>query len=155
MTAKELESLLIDQALDELAPEASALLDSYLEHFPERRAEAERLREALSLTEGAVLQKALVHEKEASPPAGGAWGFFSQARPRAHALGRAAAVLLLLGMGAGAGYFFGKGDRPPAGGPALIRQESQESQESPSPWARYRLDADGGLALVSVEEGKS
>ena len=34
MTTQQLESLLIDQALGELSEEASALLESYLDHFP-------------------------------------------------------------------------------------------------------------------------
>jgi hypothetical protein len=64
MTTQQLEALLIDQALGELSEEASVLLETYLAHFPERRAEAEQARRAVGLTERAVADRPLALEPD-------------------------------------------------------------------------------------------
>ncbi len=148
MTAKQLESLLIDQALGELSDEASALLETYLANFPERIAEAERVRQAVGLTEAAVAVRPLVLEPEAE--------VVTLAFPRKEkfpAVMRIAAAVALLGFAVGAGFLAGNAGR----GPEAPRGSVTESERSvaPSPWARYRVEADGRLAVLTTPDPNS
>jgi len=149
MTTKQLEALLIDQTLGELSEEASALLEAYLVHFPERRDEADQVRRAIALTETAVVAHPLVREAEADPvtipfPVSGSspWRLL-----------RTAAAVALLGLALATGFFAGKGSVEP-GSPGEPVAGSGTST-SPSPWARYRFEDNGRLAVTLPSDPNS
>lgn len=148
MTAQQLESLLIDQALGELSDEASALLETYLANFPDRHAEARRVRQAVGLTEAAVAARPLALEPEAEA--------VTLAFPRKERFAtvlRIAAAVALLGLAVGVGFLAGNVGR----GPEAPRGSVAESERSvaPSPWARYRVEADGRLAVLTTPDPNS
>lgn len=139
MTAKQLEALLIDRDLGELSEEASALLDAWLAQFPERRAEADRIRETVGLVEVAVLSRPLALEPDgivSVPPRHG----------RLPAWFRSAAAVALLGLAVGAGFVAGKGGRGSPPRPETV--PGSEAAAPPSPWARYHLEENGRLAVI-------
>lgn len=149
MTTKQLEALLIDQTLGELSEEASALLQAYLVHFPDRRIEAEQVRFAVGLTETAVLSHPLVREAETDPvtiP-------FPAPVPSWRGLLRVAAAIALLGLALGTGYFAGKGSVETASPGDSVTGSGDSS--SPSPWARYRFEDNGRLAVTLPSDPNS
>ncbi|HRQ88544.1 MAG TPA: hypothetical protein PLA50_07090 [Bacteroidia bacterium] len=148
MTAQQLESLLIDQALGELSDEASALLETYLANFPERIAEAERVRQAVGLTGAAVAARPLALEPETE-----AVTLAFPRKERFPAVMRIAAAVALLGLAVGAGFLAGNAGR----GPDAPREAVVGSEHSaaPSPWARYHVEADGRLAVVATPDPNS
>jgi anti-sigma factor RsiW len=139
MTTKQLEALLIDQALGELSEDASALLEAWLSRFPERRAEAEQIRIAVGLAEAAVVSRPLTLQPN-EPLA-----FPSTARLLPTLL-RLAAAVALLGLAAGTGFLAGRGSAPSASRPETIA--GPPPQFTPSPWARYRVGENGSLAVI-------
>lgn len=155
MTAQQLESLLIDQALGELSDEASALLESYLAHFPERRAEAERVRGAVEWTEAAVLCRPLALEPDISSGDGGAVLSFPAKTAAVRPLLRFAAAVALLGLAVGAGFFAGRGGGPEAFGEIGAKVDRGAAPSPSSPWARYRVEPDGRLALLAAPDPNS
>ncbi len=143
MTSSQLEALLIDQALGELSEEASALVEAYLAAFPDRRAEASRVRDALLLTEQAVVARPLLGRDDADTPV---ITLPASRAPFFAPLLRAAAAVALLGLALAAGYFAGSGGREDS-----PREKSVATSESPpasSPWARYRVEENGRLAVI-------
>lgn len=149
MTTKQLESLFIDQTLGELSEEASALLEAYLVHFPERRDEADQIRRAIALTETAVVAHPLVRGAEDDPvtiP-------FPAPLSFRHTLLRIAAAVALLGLALATGFFAGKGSVEP-GSPVEPVAGSGRST-SPSPWARYRFEDNGRLAVTLPSDPNS
>ncbi len=150
MTTQQLESLLIDQALGELSEEASALLESYLDHFPERRQEATRVRSAVGLTEAAVLSRPLVYasESEANPEV---LTFTGRKSLLPSALYRIAAALILLGIAAGTGFFAGQGSRESSASADMV---AESRPAVASPWARYQFEGNGRLAVIPRPQTK-
>lgn len=151
MTAKQLESLLIDQTLGELSEEASALLESYLIQFPERLEEATRVRRAIGLTEAAVLSRPLfcgldAEENPGVLPFVGRRTFFPAA------VYRVAAALVLLGVAAGTGFFAGKGSRETSHLDGSVAESPLPAVTSP--WARYHFEESGRLAVISSSQPK-
>ncbi len=139
MTTNQLEALLIDQALGELSEDASALLEAWLAHFPERRAEAERIRKAVGFAEAAVVSRPLALQPER--PA-----VFPAVAPPLPGLLRLAAAIALLGLAAAGGFFAGKGGSP--SGSSRENIAGPPPQSAPSPWARYRFEENGRLAVI-------
>jgi len=149
MTTKQLESLLIDQTLGELSEEASALLEAYLVHFPERRDEADQVRRAIALTETAVVARPLVREGETDPvmiP-------FPVPVASWRGLLRVAAAIAVLGLTLATGFFAGKGSVE-SGSPGESVTGSGISA-APSPWARYRFEDNGRLAVTLPSDPNS
>lgn len=146
MTTKQLEVLLIDQSLGELSDEASELLEAFLALSPDRRAEAEQVRHAVACTGAAVASQPLPLEAGEPIP-------FPVRSARFSPLLRVAAAIALLGLAAGAGFFAGQG-----GSELRTRAEgiasSPESSAS-SPWARYRVEENGRLAVILPSDSKS
>lgn len=149
MTTKQLEALLIDQTLGELSEEASALLEAYLVHFPERRDEADQVRRAIALTETAVLSHPLVREAEPDPvtipfPVSGSFS---------RGLLRAAAAVALLGLALATGFFAGKESVESASSVESVTGSGAAT--APSPWARYRFEDNGRLAVTLPSDPNS
>lgn len=141
MTSKQLEALLIDQALGELSEEAAALLDHYLERNPDQAEFAVQVRGAVGVSSAAVAMRPLV---VAAAPAA----------PRALPDGlRRVAVLAFLALALGGAFFAGRGTRPTES-PAPAIAESDE-RETPSPWARYRIGENGQLSVILPSGSKS
>lgn len=149
MTTKQLEALLIDQTLGELSEEASALLDAYLVHFPERRGEADQVRRAIALTETAVVTQPLVREAETEPVT---IPFPARAQSWRGLL-RVAAAVALLGLALTTGFFAGKGSVEPGSSAESITGSGTSA--APSPWARYRFEDNGRLAVILPSDPNS
>lgn len=149
MTTKQLEALLIDQTLGELSEEASALLEAYLVHFPERRGEADQVRNAIALTETAVVAHPIMREAEADPVAipFPVSGSFSRG------LLRTAAAVALLGLALATGFFAGKGSVE--SGSSVESVTGGGTSSAPSPWARYRFEDNGRLAVTLPSDPNS
>ena len=139
MTTSQLEALLIDETLGELSEETSALLAAYLSHFPEHRVRAEEIRRAVGYTESAVVSRPL--ELESSEIL-----TFPVGRRRFFTPIRMVASIALLGLALGAGFYAGKGtvesEMP------LETADAPDSADTPSPWARYRVEGNGRLAVI-------
>lgn len=146
MTTKQLEALLIDESLGELSEEASALLEAWLVKFPESRAEAEEIRRAVGLAEAAVVSQPLDLEMREVMA-------FSSAKVRFAGLLRVAAGIALLGLAVGAGYYAGKGSGDSVAPQGVVA--ASEVKNAPSPWARYRVDDEGRLAVILPHQPKS
>ncbi len=146
MTTSQIQALLIDESLGELSEEASALLEAWLAAFPEDRAEAERIRSAVGLTEAAVVSRPL----DLAPDATIA---FPAPAPRAPLVLRLAASVALLGLAAAAGFLAGKGGRDSA--PSRPAVADGERSSAPSPWAQYRVEENGRLAVIFPSDPNS
>lgn len=140
MTTQQLEALLIDQALGELSEEASVLLELYLDQHPERRTEADRVRSAVGFTESAVVSRPLDLEPGETILA------FPRSASRFTPMLRAAAAVALLGFAVGAGFLAGNGTLEPQASAADVA--NSETATEPSPWAQYRFEEDGRLAVI-------
>ena len=139
MTTKQLEALLLDQALGELPGETAALLEAGLEISPDHRRRAGEIRSAVGLTEAAVVARPLELEKSEI-------AVFPTAGVRSLEGLRIAAAVAVLGGAVGLGYLAGKGrnDSSMAGTTAA----KAEATPASSPWARYRVDDNGRLAVI-------
>ncbi len=139
MNAKHLESLIIDQALDELPEDVSALLDAYLATHPDARAEAEDIRDAMGLAHRTLQDHPeLVRNRETDdlPAKSQVAQFITQITQTR--LAQAALLVLTAGI---LGFVIGHRDTPDSQA-TLAKVETAESNESPSapiPWARYRI----------------
>ena len=147
MTPQQLEALLIDQALGELSEEASVLLELYLDQYPERRAEADRIRNAVGFTESAVVSRPLDLEPGETILA------FPRSASRFTPILRVAAAFALLGFAVGAGFFAGKGTLEP--GPSAKAGADSKSATESSPWAQYRFEEVGRLAMIPPSDPNS
>jgi len=142
MNAEHLEALVIDQSLGELPPDVSALLDAYLGSHPEHAREAQRIREAVSLT-GQTMDRhpELVREtdQELATP-----DFMQRLTLLVSFLqSRAAFVSLAVLVAALVGFWAGQGQSAPASpaAPELAAEHSTNTErKADSPWARYDLD---------------
>ena len=151
MNPNQLQALLIDRHFGELPQEVAALLDAYLEICPEAGAEAGKVRDVLAVTRATVARHPdllpasdLPGALPVEPPRTG------QRRFGGPALRLAAAVTLLGALIAGsyyAGWSRSEAVRlsPP---PIAAGEPVMEPGEPESPWARYRVGADGRLAVV-------
>jgi len=139
MTTKQLEALLIDQALGELSEETAALLEAWLDKSPEHRDLAGEIRRAVGHTELAVASRPLEWETEEIFA-------FPTPRVRSHERWRIAAAVAILGVALGLGYLAGKGRNDPRMD-GLTAAKSEKTPAS-SPWARYRVDDKGRLAVI-------
>jgi len=163
MNATTLNTLVIDQSLGELPPEASELLETYLAQDPEARAEAERIREAVGVTEETVNRRPELFgepvEGQGTIPSFPLLPFLLQPRLRVAA---AVAVLALVAVGG-----FLAGQRAPSGAPDSLAEQSERDPallassgraSGETPWARYRIE-DGrlraGIAVVAPSNAES
>lgn len=139
MTTTQLQALLVDEAMGELSEDASALLAAWLEHSPGDRALADEVRRSVALTGAAVASRPLDLET-------GAVAAISPPKVFLPRFLRAAAVIALLGLALGAGFHAGKtgGEFRSRGGAVA----SSRNGVAPSPWARYRVDESGRLAVT-------
>lgn len=150
MITAQLEALLIDQALGELPVEVEAVLEAFLSSNPDRGAEARAIRESLSeslqLTGEVVARcpELFATAESASPTARGI------TIPGASLL-KIAAVFLALVLAAGAGYRTGREAQGRPSGDLVKKTVPVNRAESP--WARYVVAADGGLAVVPAQPG--
>jgi anti-sigma factor RsiW len=158
MTNQQLEALLIDQSLGELPEEISALLDAYLAQSPELNPTAARLRDAVTITEQVVVGRPELLEAGAGTPEPVARAIPDWVRWRAPSpLIKRAALFGVLGMAMGLGFFAGKldGRSPEKVAPRVAEQPDESEAGNASPWARYRFEEDGRLAVVPVFEPQS
>lgn len=146
MTTKQLEALLMDESLGELSEEASALLEAWLERFPKSRAEAEEIRRAVGLVDAAVVSRPLNLETPEVMA-------FPLAKGHFRGLLRLAAGIALLGLAVGAGFLAGKGSGDSEAPRGVVA--ASEKKEAPSPWARYRVDDEGRLAVILPHQPNS
>lgn len=149
MTTTQLEALIIDQSLGELSEEASTLLEAWLNQFPDRMAEAEKVREAIGFAGDAVALRPL----DLEPVEIQAFRARTRKPWLVHPLLKAAAVIGLLLLAAGAGYRAGIGTMSPSTPEVASIEEA--STPSHSPWARYRLDREHRFALVIPSQPRS
>ncbi len=147
MNTQQLEALLIDEALGELSEEASALLSTYLDHFPERHSETGQIRRAVELTQAAVASRPLVNRADVGS---GEVVPFRGKRAMGGVL-RFAAIITLLGLAVGGGFLAGRSS------PDSSRETFADSKAdtAPSPWARYRFEENGRLAVITSRDPKS
>lgn len=139
MTTQQLESLLIDQALGELPAETAALLEAWLEKTPEHRELAGEIRNAVGLIEVAVVARPF--ERESAEIVA-----FPASRGRSLEGLRMAAAVAILGVAVGLGYLAGKGGDDSS----MARMTAAKAEATPAttPWARYRVDDNGRLAVI-------
>jgi anti-sigma factor RsiW len=146
MTTLQFQALLVDESLGELPEEASALLEAWLVRFPESRAEAEEIRHAVGLAEAAVVSRPLDLEMPEVVA-------FPSATPRFPGLLRLAAGIVLLGLAGGAGFLAGKGGSDSEAPRGVVA--ASEEKKATSPWARYRVDDEGRLAVILPHQPNS
>ncbi len=150
MTTQQLETLLIDQSFGELPDEVDALLESLLAQRDDLRETAATIREAFQLTGEVVAKHPALFRAEASAPepvSGRGLRFFSGGF-------KIAAALAVLALAAGLGYRTGHDSRAemetvPTAGNHSVSDSANDDRSSVSPWARYQVDADGRLAVLS------
>ncbi|MEM7144884.1 MAG: hypothetical protein AAF591_07090 [Verrucomicrobiota bacterium] len=150
MKSEQLESLIIDQALGELPPDVSELLDLYLQDHPERRVDADHTLNAVDMTrqviqnhpEGILDQQG---DTERSIPDISSLAGRLRASQALKTLA-AAALIMFVALG---GFLVGKRQ------PNLISDThttAPEQSESQSPWARYELEADGQILVLAASK---
>jgi hypothetical protein len=152
MNSRSLHALIVDQHFGELSPEVTELLETHLEQNATSRAEADRIRQTLVITEDAVLQHPELArigiddsaERQRNSPRrliGASW------------LAKAASIALLAALAGTAGFLFGKKQenvRPTTS--LAMAGATQLTPRRDSPWARYRLAPEqNGLQVVRVD----
>jgi hypothetical protein len=152
MNSTSLLALIVDQHAGELAPEAAELLEAYLAQSPTARAEAERIRSALALTEQTVLRHPELARAEATEVRD-EHACFRARRPAPSWLARAASIAVLAALTGIGGFVAGqRSAHPPVAAPVAANVERPPREDSP--WARYRFASDGsggGLQVVRLE----
>jgi hypothetical protein len=158
MNMPSLHALLIDQYLGELAPEVVELLESHLAQNAPARAEAERIRQTMVITQQAVQahpELARVGNGDSAPVQG------PPARRNSMAwLAKAAAIAAMAGLAGAGGYFAGQNSEPaftaaPLPAPATTLAEVPRKD---SPWARYQIAHEpggAGLRIVSLDRANT
>ncbi|NLT69622.1 MAG: hypothetical protein GXX91_02870, partial [Verrucomicrobiaceae bacterium] len=141
----------------ELPDEVDALLESLLAQRADFRETAASIREAFQLTGEVVQQRPALFRADASAPepvSVRSWRglrFFSGGA-------KIAAALAVLALAAGLGYRSGHDSRGETGATAPSRSASgvaAGNPSAPSPWARYQVDAEGRLAVLSKNAPRS
>ena len=158
MNTPSLHALLIDQHMGELAPEVVELLEAHLAENARARAEAERIRQTLAITQQAVQvhpELARVEIDDDAPV---------QSPPRRHNrltwLAKAAAIAAMVGLAGAGGYIAGQKSETvltAAPAPAPVAEEPAAPRKD-SPWARYRIAYEpggAGLRVVSFEPART
>lgn len=161
MTTQQLETLLMDQSFGELPDEVDALLESLLAQRADFRETAASIREAFQLTGEVVQKRPTLFRADASAPEPVSvqrWRglrFFTGGA-------KIAAALAVLALAAGLGYRSGHDSRGESGATAPSRSASGAvsgvaagNPSAPSPWARYQVDAEGRLAVLSTNAPRS
>jgi hypothetical protein len=154
MNSTSLQALIVDQHFGELSPEVTDLLENHLAQNAEARAEADRVRQTLAVTEtvvlrhpelvGAVQAASAEPERVASPRSIGiSW------------LAKAASITLLAALASTAGFFLGRNqNRAPETSAVVASDTSQRPPRKDSPWARYRVAPErssNGIKVVRVD----
>jgi anti-sigma factor RsiW len=154
MNSTSLHALIVDQHCGELSPEVADLLESHLAQDAEARAEANRIRQTLSVTEDAVLRHPELARVETVERASAA-RFAMRAGFRTSWLAKAASIALLASLTGVAGYFFGKQQGTvPSAAALAVAGTAQTSPRKDSPWARYRVVPErkgDGIQVVRVD----
>jgi anti-sigma factor RsiW len=157
MNSTSLLALIVDQHSGELTPEVVELLEAHLTENSGARAEAERIRKALALTEETVLR----HPELARVPTA------ESVAPRVAAehrrvvpawLAKAASIALLAGATGAGGYFMGQKNPAATMSPSVATDDTARPPRKDSPWARYQFASDragGGMQIVRVDMAKS
>lgn len=154
MNSMSLHALIVDQHFGELSPEVAELLENHLGQNAEARAEADRIKQTLAVTESVVLRHPeLVGAVPVDPVE-------RQGLPRRRGFGaswlaKAASIALLAGLASTAGFFLGRNQDP---APATTTLATTDAVERPprkdSPWARYRVAPErsgAGMQVVRVD----
>jgi hypothetical protein len=158
MNTPSLHALLIDQHMGELAPEVVELLEAHLAGNASARAEAERIRQTLAITQQAVQahpELARVGHDESTSEQG--------ASPRRNSmiwLAKAAAIAAMAGLAGAGGYFAGQNSEPAFTAPPVpaIAAALPPVPRKDSPWARYQIALEpggAGLRVVSLDRANT
>jgi len=153
MNATSLHALVVDQHFGELAPEVAELLEEFLAENAKARAEAGRIREALTVTEETVRlhpELARLEVAESHWSARGKRNFPWLARAAS-----IAALATLTGVG---GFLAGQTHQPVSNPAANTAGDLARPPRKDSPWARYRIASDQGstgLQAVRVDAPNS
>jgi hypothetical protein len=154
MNSTSLHALIVDQHCGELSPEVADLLESHLTQDAEARAEANRIRRTLAVTEDAVWRHPELARVETTERASTA-RFAALAGFKSSWLAKAAAISLLASLTGAAGYLFGKRQGTvPSAAALAVAGTAQTSPRKDSPWARYRIVPERkgtGIQVVRVD----
>jgi hypothetical protein len=144
--------LIVDQHAGELAPEVNELLEAHLAQNAVARAEAERIRATLALTE----QTILLHPELAQVAPADSRVVPASPMPRRVApvwLARAASVMLIASLAGSGGFFLGRKNAPAVAAAAPPAEDAGRPPRKDSPWARYEFAPGGnggGMQIVRV-----
>jgi hypothetical protein len=140
MNSTSLHVLVVDHHSGELSPEVAELLETYLGENAGARAEALRIREALSIAEETVLRHpelGRVMESKVEDVGGRA---ISKRHIASSWVAKAASVAFLAVLTGGAGFFAGQRMNHSQSLPAsAIDDSTLRTPRKESPWARYRI----------------
>jgi hypothetical protein len=156
MNSTSLHALIVDQHFGELSPEVAELLEAHLAQNATSRAEADRIKQTLAITEHAVLRHPELARVGTADSVekqrisirrlfGGGW------------LAKAASIALLAALAGTAGFLFGKKQETVPSTTALaMAGATQRTPRKDSPWARYRFAPEqGSMQVVRVEHVES
>jgi len=154
MNSTSLHALIVDQHCGELSPEVADLLESHLAQDAEARAEANRIRQTLAVTEDTVFRHPELARVETVGPAS-APRFSTRGGFGTSWLAKAASIALLASLTGAGGFFFGKRqDSAPSTMTLAVASTAQTSPRKDSPWARYRIVPEqkgAGIQVVRVD----
>lgn len=153
MNSESFYALIVDQHFGELSPEVAELLENHLAQDTGARAEADRIKQTLKVTETAVLRHPellgaasadLVERRSVSfrRSMGALW------------LAKAASIALLAALASTAGFFLGKNHNRAPEAALAVRDELKRPERKDSPWARYRVAPERsrtGMQVVRVD----
>jgi len=157
MNPTSLLALIVDQHSGELTPEVAELLESHLSENAASRAEAERIRKTLAITEETVLRHPELVRVDGEPLA----GVRSSSERRRLApswLAKAAVITLLAALAGAGGFFVGQKNPPITADVPTVADGPVRTSRKASPWARYRVAPDPGggrMQIVRVETAQS
>lgn len=153
MNTSSLHALIIDQYMGELSPEVAELLETHLTQDADARAEAERIRQTLAVTQQAVIRypelARIGANVETTTQRSARCGL------RTPWLSKAAVIALLAGLAGAGGFFVGR--KQESASIAAITTAPPALPLAPrrdSPWARYRIaheSSGGGLRVERVD----
>jgi len=156
MNSTSLLALIVDQHSGELTPEVIELLEAHLSENAAARAEAERIRKVLALTEQTVMRHPelarveavpLLHDRRSS----------ERRRSALPWLAKAASIALLAAVTGASGFLAGQKKSASTAAAPVAADNSARLPRRDSPWARYRIAPDpggGGMQIVRVESAK-
>jgi hypothetical protein len=145
MNPTSLHALVVDQYSGELSPEVAELLETYLGENADARAEALRIRKALSITEETVLRHPELGRVMESRVEDAGQPAISKRRIVLSWVAKAASVALLAALTGGAGFFAGQRMNQRELLPASATDDSTlRTPRKESPWARYRIAPERG-----------